>query len=218
MRHLPYLRVFQMRLTEEGRLIDYAALDALAQRLMAGRKAHLMREKGFIYRHGKRVMAGVIDLRRRITDDGSHDDALKIAGLFHDVGKGIEPHARSGAALVRELLKDLLAPTLLHEVAVLVQEHTNHRTDNPFARILQDADALDHFGTIEIGLSFQYGAYNEEGIDAALSWYQREYLPYTARVRERIKYEEALAIYDEKVAFTRQFIERFLIEAAGRYA
>ena len=181
-------------------------------------KDFTMREKGFIYRHGKRVMAGVIDLRQRITDDDSRDDALKIAGLFHDVGKGIEPHARSGAALVLELLGDLLAPALLREVAALIVEHTNHRTDDPFAKILQDADALDHFGTIEIGLSFQYGAYNEEGIDAALSWYQQEYLPYTARVRERIKYKESLAIYDEKVAFTRQFIERLLTEAAGRYA
>jgi uncharacterized protein len=94
-------------------MIDWQALDALAQKQMAQRKAHPMRETGFIYRHGRRVAASVCRLRARITDDASHDEALRIAGLFHDIGKGIEPHARSGAVLARDLLAEHLPDDLL---------------------------------------------------------------------------------------------------------
>ena len=85
-------------------LVDYDPLDALAQKLMANHKAHVMRERGFIYRHGRRVARGVILLREAVTPNTSQDDALRVAAMFHDVGKGIEPHEQSGAALARAFL------------------------------------------------------------------------------------------------------------------
>jgi hypothetical protein len=115
-------------------MIDWQALDALAQKQMAHRKAHPMRETGFIYRHGRRVAASVCHLRARVTDDASHDDALRIAGLFHDIGKGIEPHARSGALLARDLLAEYLPKALLDEVVALIANHCNH--DAPASSII----------------------------------------------------------------------------------
>ena len=77
---------------------------ALAKKYLM-RRAHLERETGFIYAHGQRVASGVIELRRRVTDDASHDDLLRCAAIFHDVGKGIGEHGQTGAVMVRFLLR-----------------------------------------------------------------------------------------------------------------
>lgn len=199
------------------RVIDYAALDALAASLMAGRKAHLLREKGFIYRHGQRAAVAVIALRRLATEDKAHDDALRVAAMFHDVGKGIEPHARTGAAIARVELAPYLTQALLEEVAFLIGEHTNHQTDNLWAKLLQDADLMDHFGSVEIGLSFQYGAYTENGMPETLAWYMEGFEPYAARSRQRLNFDFSRPIFDEKVGFTREFIQRLQVELHGQY-
>ena len=80
--------------------MDFARLNALAEGWMRTRQAHLERERGSVYFHGQRVAKGVLELRRRVTEDASHDEILRAAAIFHDIGKGIEPHAQSGAALV----------------------------------------------------------------------------------------------------------------------
>lgn len=137
---MPLLRLFEVWLN----MIDYEKLDALAQKLMMNRKAHLNRERGFIYYHGKRTAIAVIALRKMATEDDRHDDALRIAAMFHDVGKGIEPHNRTGAAIVKELLAEELPPALLDEVARLIRAHVERPTEGIWEGLLQDADLMDH--------------------------------------------------------------------------
>lgn len=200
-------------------MIDWQALEALAEKTMAKRKAHLTRERGFIWRHCKRTAVGVLQLRERVTDDASHDDALRVAAMFHDIGKGIEPHERSGAVLCRELLADLVPPALLEEAVGLIAAHKDHQSTDPWARLLQDADIIDHFGTVEVGISFQYGAFSagEPGMDTTLAWYQDDYMPYVERTRRQLYYDAARAIFDEKVAYTLAFAQRLAVEMAGGY-
>lgn len=210
---MPCLRVLQMRLTQA----QEAQIQALARSLMGERKAHPLRERGFILRHGQRTARGVLALRAQLTDDASHDEALRVAALFHDVGKGIEPHARYGAALAREALQALLPAGMLEEVCALIAAHCDRRAENFWAQVLQDADILDHFGSVEIGLSFQYGAYTEGGMDETLQWYRTEFAAYAAHVRERLHFDPSRAVFDEKIAFTLAFVRRLACEAAGDY-
>jgi uncharacterized protein len=198
-------------------MVDWEHLEEIAQRQMAHRKAHPMRETGFIYRHGRRVAASVTRLRARITDDASHDDALRIAGLFHDIGKGIVPHARSGAVLARDLLGEYLPEPLLDEVVTLIANHCNHDAPGLWMHIFQDADLLDHFGSMEVVMSAQFGAYNEQGVDAMIDWYDQEFLHYMDHVRARIKTDVGHAVLEEKIAFTLSFVQRLKAEAAGEY-
>lgn len=200
-------------------MIDWQALEALAEKTMAARKAHLTRERGFIWRHCRRTAVGVIQLRERVTGDASHDDALRIAAMFHDIGKDIEPHEHTGALLCRDLLADLLPPALLEEVVCLIAAHKDHQSTDPWARLLQDADIIDHFGTVELGISFQYGAFaaGEPGMDATLAWYRDEYMPYVERTRKQLYCDAARAIFEEKVAFTQAFAQRFAVEMMGGY-
>lgn len=85
--------------------MNFERLEALAEKTMGKRKSHIEREIGAVYFHGKRVAVGVLQLREKLfSEDGSHDEILRCAGLFHDIGKGIEPHPQTGALLVRKLL------------------------------------------------------------------------------------------------------------------
>lgn len=199
------------------RVIDYGVLDALAAKWMRERKAHLLREKGFIYKHGKRVSLSVLELRRQVTGDESHDDALRIAAMFHDIGKGIEPHNITASALIHTLLSEHLPGELLEEVAWLAENHVRREITHLFANLLQDADTLDHFGTIDVLTTVQYAAYTEGGIETVLSWYREGFEEMMSECRETLHFDVSRAIFDEKAHYSREFGRRLVIEAEGRY-
>ena len=193
---------------------------ALAKKYLM-RKAHAERETGFIYAHGQRVASGVIELRRRVTDDASHDDLLRCAAMFHDVGKGIGEHGQTGAEMVRFLLKDELTPDEIEEVSRLVYAH-NHRAPGTgkwdlWAQLLQDADIIDHYGTVEVWLNFQYCAHTDRQMTEDLSFYSDEFPAQTEKHRALLNFEEAKRVYDERVQFNKAFAARMAVEAEGGY-
>lgn len=201
--------------------MDYEALDHLAARLMAKRKPHAQRERGSIYFHGQRVSRGVIQLRKLVTSDNSHDPYLRVAGLFHDVGKGMEPHAHIGAVLMKDLLRPYMAPDEVDEVARLIDVHDDRKPDSDKhdlpVRLLQDADLLDHFGTQEIWMCFSYYATHERGVSEALDFYRNDYKKSVNRQRKLLNFEESRRIFEEKYRFQRDFIKRLKVESEGGY-
>lgn len=201
--------------------MDYEALDHLAARLMAKRKPHAQRERGSIYFHGQRVSRGVIQLRKLVTADNSHDPYLRVAGLFHDVGKGMEPHAHIGAILMKDLLRPYMAPDEVDEVVRLIDVHDDRKPDSDKhdlpVRLLQDADLLDHFGTQEIWMCFSYYATHERGVSEALDFYRNDYKKSVNRQRKLLNFEESRRIFEEKYRFQRDFIKRLKVESEGGY-
>lgn len=201
--------------------MDYEALDHLAARLMAKRKPHAQRERGSIYFHGQRVSGGVIQLRKLVTSDNSHDPYLRVAGLFHDVGKGMEPHAHIGAVLMKDLLRPYMAPDEVDEVVRLIDVHDDRKPDSDKhdlpVRLLQDADLLDHFGTQEIWMCFSYYATHERGVSEALDFYRNDYKKSVNRQRKLLNFEESRRIFEEKYRFQRDFIKRLKVESEGGY-
>ena len=202
--------------------MDFERYDQLAQKLMKKRKSHVERELGSVYYHGRRVSQLALELRRRILpQDSSKDDLLWLAGMFHDLGKGIEPHARYGAALFREAMKeDDLPEADVEFVARLIAAHCDRRPQEDvhdvWERLIQDADLLDHIGTYTIWMDFNWCAYREEGVDEA-----RERLSsieqYISGNRKGLNFEESLRIYDDKSDFMREFVARFDAESRGAF-
>ena len=202
--------------------MDFLALDALAVKLMLGRKSHREREVGAAYDHGKRVSVGVISLRKAVTDDDSHDDLLRAAAMFHDVGKGIEPHAHTGALLVRDYLQGHATQEEIEVIARLIAAHDDRPPQEDqyyiWVRLLQDADLLDHYGTYDIWRCFSYYAYNGQvGIQKAVDFMNNENPQKIERHRRLLNYEVSRLIYDEKIAFESSFTKRLSIEASGGY-
>lgn len=201
--------------------MDFEALNDLAARLMAKRKPHVQRERGSVYYHGQRVAKGVIQLRKLVTSDNSHDPYLRAAALFHDVGKGMEPHATIGAALMKEQLKGYMAADEIEEVTRLIAVHDDrkpdsHKHDMP-TRLLQDADLLDHYGTSEIFMCFSYSAVHERGMHTALEFYRNDFKKIISRQRKLLNFDESRRIFEEKYRFQREFIKRLKVEAEGGY-
>ncbi len=202
--------------------MDFATLDSLAAKMMQNRKSHKEREVGAAYDHGKRVGAGVISLRKAVTEDDSHDDFLRAAAMFHDVGKGIEPHPHTGSLLVRDFLQGYASQDEIEEIARLIAAHADRHPQEDkhdiWARLLQDADLMDHYGTYDIWMCFNYYAYNgQEGIQRAVDFMNNEYPQQAERHRRLLNFEVSRQIYDEKVAFEINFTQRMSIEASGEY-
>ena len=161
-------------------------------------------------------------MRRRVTEDASHDEILRAAAIFHDIGKGIEPHAQSSAALVRGLLREEIAPQALAEIARLIAAHCDRRpredAHDVWARLLQDADLLDHFGSYGIWmLSMNAANLSHGSIEALNEFYQNQYDEYIRKNRALLNFAQSLAVFDEKDAFVRKFASRLRVESAGGY-
>jgi uncharacterized protein len=194
----------------------------IAFKTMAKRKSHLKREKGFIYYHGQRVAKIAINLRKELfPDDASMDDAIYVAAMFHDVTKGIEPHHATGAHLVRTLLKDECTAEEIEVISTIIASHNSRkRSELPFyIKIVQDADILDHFGSMEIWLKFMYSAHEEESVfDSFRVWDSEEHKKYLDESRGALNYDRSKEIFDRKIRFEEQFQARFRMEYHGEVA
>ncbi|HHT41811.1 MAG TPA: HD domain-containing protein [Firmicutes bacterium] len=198
--------------------MDLDAMRELAHKAMVRRCTHPDRERGFVYYHGQRVAEIALQLRELIfPGEESWDEVITAAGWFHDVGKGIEPHWEYGALLVREMLKDHCSPQELEQIAEIVGSHTlrKQREYPPYVQLVQDADILDHFGTLDIWLDFWHCACRGKGLEDALEFYGDEYLQKVESVASLLNFPESVEILQEKMLFAREFAERFRREAAG---
>lgn len=200
--------------------MDTKLLEEIACKKMGKVRAHLEREPGHIYYHGLRVAKLSINLRKIIFPvESSFDDVIYAGALFHDIGKGIEPHSETGYAVVKHILQEYCEPDELNNVSEIVRYHCKRvfPNDYPFwIKIVQDADVLDHMGTTEIWLNFLYSAYEGRSIDRSLEWYRGDEVKrHLEKMRNALNYNESKEIWDEKVKFVDLFVNRLVIEADG---
>jgi len=194
-------------------------INEIAFNAMGRRKSHLQREKGFIYYHCQRVAKMALNLRREMfPNDQLMDEIIYVGALFHDITKGIEPHHKTGATLVKLMLKDECSQDELVKVAEIIEYHNARNTiDLPYyIKIVQDADILDHFGSLEIWLKFLYSAHTEENVfDAIRLWESEEHKKYLEASRSALNYELSREIFDRKLKFHTDFQNQFKLEVNG---
>ncbi len=75
--------------------MDIEKIDQIAHENMAQRRPDPNREPGFILHHGRRTAQIALRLAEQINVN-MHRDILYTGALFHDVGKGTEPHNETG--------------------------------------------------------------------------------------------------------------------------
>jgi uncharacterized protein len=173
--------------------MDLEVLQALAFKHLGNRKAHPERERGFIYYHGQRVAKLAVTLRKLIIPDvNDKDDILTVAAYFHDIAKGIEPHSHYGAIIVEELLKDYCEPQELVEISDLIRSHLKTglgKQMTKLAMVLQDADILDHFGTVELWMNFQYYANTDAPMEESVRFYQEKFDAHAQRISGYLNFD-----------------------------
>ena len=179
---------------------------------MGTRKAQPAREPGFIYYHGHRTgniarhLAGLL---------GADVDlnVLYVGALFHDIGKGEEPHQETGAATTAELVADRCTPQELDAIRGIVRNHNQrHRAADCSLdqRIVQDADLIDHVGFICPWLAFYWsGTHNEPFHDHVRFMKSDENEKYRTGMRNALNFEESRCLFDERVTMEKQFFADF---------
>jgi hypothetical protein len=83
-------------------------------------------------------------------------------------------------------------------------------------KLHQDADHLDHFGSLDIWrlVLIAAGHYNET-INDTLAYLQNQWPNDNARWRGELNFDLSRKIFDDRSAFMRSFIERFAVEGVG---
>ena len=198
--------------------MDLEKIKELAKKHLQDRKAHVHRERGFIYYHGERTARVAVTLRKLITKDCSNDSILIAASWFHDIAKGIEPHGKYGALLVGDILKPYCTQNELDKIVEAIGLHQSRMKDNAYpeyVKILQDADILDHFGAIEIWMNFNYYANEDGSIKESVQFYEKDFNALAAKNRELLNYEISKQIYDDKIQFINAFTKRMAVESRG---
>jgi HD superfamily phosphodiesterase len=192
--------------------------DALAARLLAGRRTHPERETGYAYHHGRRVGALAEALHGAAGGEGGERELVWLAGLFHDVGKGGADHAAAGAERVlRELVALVPDEDDRQRVAQWVGLHNRRGEDAPLgARAVQDADALDHAGAQQVWLNVHYSAAHDRPPREAVAYHwSAANQAYMRRLRDALSLAPARRDFDRRLALQDEFFGRFAAELDG---
>ncbi len=198
--------------------MDLEQINELARRLMIDRKGRPERERGYIYYHGVRTANICMKLLDRIDQTSAIDRNILYAGaLLHDVAKGIEPHAETGAAIVMQSLQGKLPPKAIETVSGLVTMHNKRGKSSQVDQMLiQDADLLDHIGTQNIWLSFLYGAAHDEPGEKVLAYRKsdknRRFIEWCRKI---LNFEISRDVLERKISFEQMFYDRFERELNG---
>jgi HD superfamily phosphodiesterase len=198
--------------------MNLTAIRQIAEDTMLNRYGHPDRGIGDSYFHGQRTAKLAVALRKMILpEDDSHDEILTVVGWFHDIGKGMPHHARYGAALAKEALKDHLTPDELQEIAeiITVHDHRRHSEYSDWVKIQQDADFIDHWGTYFIWFNFAYRAWLHKGDIAEIAREQIEVYGNRQRDLEDLNFAASRTIAEEKLRFQEMFWRRMRVEADG---
>lgn len=174
-------------------------IENIAHQQMGSRKELQTREPGWLFYHGLRTAKIAHQLCQSMHID-EDTEAIYVGALFHDIGKGTEPHNVRGAELVRTLLANECDTGQLGTICQIIELH-NQRHDSrghpPCARVVQDADLLDHVGPISPWLSFYWsGTHNEtmnDHVKFVLGDANKDYLN---SMRSRLNFDISREMFD----------------------
>jgi len=189
--------------------MDRDAIYQRAKQLMEKTLSHEGRERGYVFHHGLRVAELSLALARCL-DESVDEDALWAAALFHDSGKGLEPHWYTGRGIVLEHLSGLTdSPAQLEKIAHLVRYHAKRSDPEVYStelKLLQDADVLDHRGAMHVWLAVGHGV--EQGQrpeDILVEWSRPERAARREEFRQMLHFEASRTEYEKRLAREAEF-------------
>jgi uncharacterized protein len=191
--------------------VELNQIDQIARKAMLYRIDHPNREPGWLYHHGCRTGKVALWLADSLLEELDRD-VLYTGALFHDVGKGNEPHNEIGAEKTRELLDSLCTAGEIDAICELIQKHTHRRNadEKVAVKLVQDADLLDHIGPIGPWLAFYWSGSRGETIED-----HRRFLggdenrEYRAKMRAMLNFDLSRQEFDRRIRFEDEFFSTF---------
>jgi HD superfamily phosphodiesterase len=199
--------------------MDLAKIKQIAYDEMS-EKVHWSGEKRGKYYHGERTAKIALALREHVLpNDTAHDEFITVAGWFHDCMHGEENHALVGAERAKILLSEHCTADEMREIYDIMYRHDDRLSDRAefsvYAKIQQDADLLDHFGTYDIWTVFVYSHLIGRDIVETIEHYKEWAEKLSKEFEKELNFDVSKKIYRERVEFTRRFTERFSVEGTG---
>jgi uncharacterized protein len=197
--------------------MDLNQITQLAYENMKDRKNPWFKERGSVYFHGLRTGKLAVNLRKRILpEDDSRDQVLYVSGLFHDIGKDIDPHNENGALITANILHDHCTEEEITLISDYIRKHNQRgKVTNRYIQILQDADSLDHEGTIHVWIHFIVTAFCNENIEDALTFWNEKIRNWDMN-KDNLNYDVSREIFRERRTFFNAFMERLEKENQGK--
>ncbi|HUU82473.1 MAG TPA: HD domain-containing protein [Phycisphaerae bacterium] len=187
-----------------------------------------------VWEHSRRVceVADWLTRQADVPKDRVEQDVLLAACLYHDAGwiiqvrEGIISRAQMlcgaanevqrelAATLMEKRLVKLLPAGLLRRAADCVRYHPRRDCEVPEARILYDADNLDHVGPLQLWEIVRRQGLDGKGIEAAIDTWKRkkEYGYFNTRINA-FRFESARVRARERLKET----DHFLAELARQH-
>ena len=186
---------------------------------MSNKRSSPYNEIGDKYAHGERTANLALRLRKLVLpNDTTQDNILTVSAWFHDIRNGTANHCEQGAIRTKELLTNHVTPTELEQICHIISIHdTRDHSKNylDIIKIHQDADHLDHFGTLDIWRSVAYAIGNKRTIKDALEFFKNTRPAEAKRWRSELHYDISKRIFDDREKYMQSFINRLEIEATG---
>ncbi|MEM2941675.1 MAG: HD domain-containing protein [Thermoproteota archaeon] len=187
--------------------------------------------------HSKFHVNRVYNLAVRIArEEGADLDVVKAAALLHDIARAmedegrVEDHAKEGARMARQILKEVGFPReKIEQVVYCIEAHRFRKgvtARSLEAKVLQDADRLDMMGAIGIARVFSRGGWGntpiydpsippKENYDGKSFTAINHIYEKILKLKDTINTSTAKQIAEERHRFVEQFLERFLKEWDG---
>lgn len=196
--------------------MEFELIKDIAVAEMKHKSSRPHKEKGNKYYHGQRVGNLLKQLASEIGYN-SNTDVIVIAAWFHDICNGEKNHEIAGATRTVELLKGFCAANELESIYQLISVHDSRVNENLSveAKILQDADLLDHFGCFEIWSAFLYAQKEQLSMKEIARLMKDSYYRDFESERALLHFEISKQVYDEKRRYIWGFITRLEEESLG---
>lgn len=171
--------------------------------------------------HCQRTALLACSLRRAVGEAPALDDLVYTAALFHDVCHDRathQAHGPMGAQRARELLSDLIEPALLERVCAIIAIHDDKREGDPYdtaTHLVQDADLIDHSGTLEVYACFSYNALHGCGFAQSIRFMQEETIPRWGQNERLLHFDAARAEWLRRLRFLQGFTDLAARQIAG---
>jgi len=186
---------------------------------MSNKRSSPYNEIGDKYAHGQRTANLALWLRKQILpNDSTQDNILTVSAWFHDICNGVANHCQLGAKRTRELLTGYVTPKDLEQICQIIAVHDDRNRNNNYSKVIklhQDADHLDHFGTLDIWRSVAYTIGNNRTIKDALDFCHNTRPTEAIRWRSELHFDISKRIFDDRNRYMQSFIDRLTIEARG---
>lgn len=199
--------------------MDRSRLIEIARAEMGDSDTHRNRERGYVLHHGLRVARIAADLAEEVGPAGPeapNADRVFAAGLFHDMCKGAEPHHELAAERAPGLLADVLGEADRRRVAGLVASHNDRGRPAAHtleAKIVQDADVLDHVGAVNAWMTLQHAARNEQSPEEVIRYvFGPDHQAHRRRLRGLLNLDVSRRRFDERDAREMAFWRRLASE------